>query len=122
MVCMASEHLSEVQEELTCCSEAQGLVPSAISLLHRHFAAVDAEKFLGVWLMNEKEAKGLMRKALDADRIIHTQLLGMPWQEPHYWFLNNVGPLGCPKEKRMATELAAEILTGRMPRDLHPPP
>ncbi|NXF92821.1 DRC1 protein, partial [Eubucco bourcierii] len=77
----------------------------------RHFAAVDAEKFLGVWLMNEMEAKGLMRKALDADRIIHTQLLGLPWEEPHYWFLNNVGPLGGSKEKRMATELAAEILT-----------
>ncbi|NXG42657.1 DRC1 protein, partial [Psilopogon haemacephalus] len=76
----------------------------------RHFAAVDAEKFLQVWLMNEKEAKGLMRKALDADRIIHTQLLGLPWEEPHYWFLNNVGPLGCPK-KGIATELATEILT-----------
>ncbi|XP_064002883.1 dynein regulatory complex protein 1 [Pogoniulus pusillus] len=83
----------------------------------RHFAAVDAEKFLGVWLMNEKEAKGLMRKALDADRIIHTQLLGLPWQEPHYWFLNNVGPLRCPKEKRMATELAAEILTESTSRE-----
>ncbi|NXP78999.1 DRC1 protein, partial [Ramphastos sulfuratus] len=77
----------------------------------RHFADVDAEKFRGVWLMNETEAKGLMRKALDADRIIHTQLLGLPWEEPHYWFLNNVGPLGGSKQKRMATELAAEILT-----------
>ncbi|XP_068252906.1 dynein regulatory complex protein 1 [Nyctibius grandis] len=76
----------------------------------RHFAVSDAEKFTEVWLMNEEEAKGLMRKALDADRIIHTQQLGLPWEEPSYWFLNNVGPLGRPKAKRTATELAAEIL------------
>ncbi|NXJ51555.1 DRC1 protein, partial [Spizaetus tyrannus] len=77
----------------------------------RHFAISDAEKFTEVWLMNEEEAKGLMRKALDADRVIHTQQLGLPWEEPHYWFLNNVGPLGHYKVKRMATKLAAEVLT-----------
>ncbi|NXU28462.1 DRC1 protein, partial [Thalassarche chlororhynchos] len=77
----------------------------------RHFAVSDAEKFMEVWLMNEEEAKGLMWKALDADRIIHTQQLGLPWEEPHYWFLNNVGPLGHYKAKRMATKLAAEVLT-----------
>ncbi|GAB0185252.1 dynein regulatory complex protein 1 [Grus japonensis] len=77
----------------------------------RHFAVSDAEKFTEVWLMNEEEAKGLMRKALDADRIIHTQQLGLPWEEPRYWFLGNVGPLGHYKAKRMATKLAAEVLT-----------
>ncbi|OXB78577.1 UNVERIFIED_CONTAM: hypothetical protein H355_010057 [Colinus virginianus] len=77
----------------------------------RHSAASDAEKFMKVWLMNEEEAKGLMRKALDADRIIHTQQLGLPWEEPHYWFLNNVGPLRNYKAKRMATKLATEVLT-----------
>ncbi|XP_056200653.1 dynein regulatory complex protein 1 [Falco biarmicus] len=78
----------------------------------RHFAVRDAEKFTEVWLMNEEEAKGLMRKALNADRIIHTQQLGLPWEEPCYWFLNNVGPLGHYEEKRLATKLAAEVLTG----------
>ncbi|NWU59114.1 DRC1 protein, partial [Dromas ardeola] len=77
----------------------------------RHFAVSDAEKFTEVWLMNEEEAKGLMWKALDADRIIHAQQLGLPWEEPHYWFLNNVGPLKRYKAKRMATKLAAEVLT-----------
>ncbi|NXT90600.1 DRC1 protein, partial [Anhinga rufa] len=77
----------------------------------RHFALSDAEKFTEVWLMNEEEAKGLMRKALDANRIIHTQQLGLPWEEPHYWFLDNVGPLGHYKAKRMATALAEEVLT-----------
>ncbi|XP_015715323.1 dynein regulatory complex protein 1 isoform X1 [Coturnix japonica] len=77
----------------------------------RHFAACDADKFVKVWLMNEEEAKGLMRKALDADRIIHTQQLGLPWEEPHYWFLNNVGPCGQYKAKKTASKLAAEVLT-----------
>uniref|UniRef100_A0A672UB86 Dynein regulatory complex protein 1 n=1 Tax=Strigops habroptila TaxID=2489341 RepID=A0A672UB86_STRHB len=81
----------------------------------RQFAVTDAEKFTEVWLMNEAEAKGLMREALDADRIIHTQQLGLPWEEPHYWFLNNVGPLGHYKAKRMATKLAAEFLTVASP-------
>ncbi|XP_015715325.1 dynein regulatory complex protein 1 isoform X5 [Coturnix japonica] len=79
--------------------------------LNRHFAACDADKFVKVWLMNEEEAKGLMRKALDADRIIHTQQLGLPWEEPHYWFLNNVGPCGQYKAKKTASKLAAEVLT-----------
>ncbi|XP_065586608.1 dynein regulatory complex protein 1-like [Cyrtonyx montezumae] len=74
-------------------------------------AASDAEKFVKVWLMNEEEAKGLIRKALDADRIIHTQQLGLPWEEPHYWFLNNVGPLGNYKAKKMVTKLTTEVLT-----------
>ncbi|NXL68123.1 DRC1 protein, partial [Chordeiles acutipennis] len=77
----------------------------------RQFAVSDFEKFKEVWLMNEEEAKGLMREALDADRIIHTQQLGLPWEEPRYWFLNNVGPLGQYKAKRMATKLAMEVLT-----------
>uniref|UniRef100_A0A8B9QPK6 Dynein regulatory complex protein 1 n=1 Tax=Anas platyrhynchos TaxID=8839 RepID=A0A8B9QPK6_ANAPL len=78
----------------------------------RHFAASDAEKFTEVWLMNEEEAKRLMRKALDADRIIHTQQLGLPWEQPRHWFLNNIGPLRRYKAKRMATKLAAEVLAG----------
>ncbi|XP_014793435.1 PREDICTED: dynein regulatory complex protein 1 [Calidris pugnax] len=77
----------------------------------RHFAVSDAQKFTEVWLMNEEEAKGLMRKALDADRIIHAQQLGLPWEEPNYWFLHNVGPLKRYKVKRMATKLAAEVMT-----------
>ncbi|NXG36384.1 DRC1 protein, partial [Dromaius novaehollandiae] len=79
----------------------------------RHFADSDAEKFTEVWLMNEEEAKGLIRRAFDADRIIHTQQLGLPWEEPRYWFLNNVGPLRHYKAKRTATKLAAEVLTGK---------
>ncbi|NWX39275.1 DRC1 protein, partial [Steatornis caripensis] len=77
----------------------------------RHFAVSDAVKFAEVWLMNEAEAKGLVRKALGADRVVHTQQLGLPWEEPRYWFLSNVGPLAHYKAKRTATELAADVLT-----------
>ncbi|XP_010213706.1 PREDICTED: dynein regulatory complex protein 1, partial [Tinamus guttatus] len=76
----------------------------------RHFAVSDAEKFTEVWLMNEEEAKGLIRRAFDADRIIHTQQLGLPWEEPRPWFLNNTGPLRDCKTKSSASKLAAELL------------
>lgn len=107
----ASEHFSEVQRGADSFMDTEAASMGFLSL-HRHFAASDAEKFMKIWLMNEEEAKGLMRKALDADRIIHTQQLGLPWEEPHYWFLNNVGPFRHYKAKRMATKLAAEVLTG----------
>uniref|UniRef100_A0A8C4Y0Y7 Dynein regulatory complex protein 1 n=1 Tax=Gopherus evgoodei TaxID=1825980 RepID=A0A8C4Y0Y7_9SAUR len=74
----------------------------------RHFAVVDAQKFLEVWLMNEEEAKGLMWKALKADRIIHTQQLGLPWVEPDYWFLDNVGPIVHQSSQQEEEEDAVE--------------
>ncbi|NXE99899.1 DRC1 protein, partial [Menura novaehollandiae] len=76
----------------------------------RFLALSSAEKFRKVWLMNEEEAKGLMREALDADRIIHIQQLGIPWEEPFHWFLENVGPLGGRREKRDAIQAATEAL------------
>ncbi|XP_026527238.1 dynein regulatory complex protein 1 [Notechis scutatus] len=77
----------------------------------RHFAIVDAEHFLDVWLMNEEEAKALIRKAFDADRVIHTQQLGLPWTEPDGWFLHNVGPIMHMKQLKSANELAREVIT-----------
>uniref|UniRef100_A0A452HA64 Dynein regulatory complex protein 1 n=1 Tax=Gopherus agassizii TaxID=38772 RepID=A0A452HA64_9SAUR len=76
----------------------------------RHFAVVDAQKFLEVWLMNEEEAKGLMWKALKADRIIHTQQLGLPWVEPDYWFLDNVGPIVHHMAIRSASKLEEDAV------------
>uniref|UniRef100_K7GC77 Dynein regulatory complex subunit 1 n=1 Tax=Pelodiscus sinensis TaxID=13735 RepID=K7GC77_PELSI len=76
----------------------------------RHFAVIDAQKFLEIWLMNEQEAKGLMWKALDADRVIHTQQLGLPWVEPDYWFLDNVGPVVYRKTMKSASKLAQEVM------------
>ncbi|KAM6084257.1 dynein regulatory complex protein 1 isoform 2-T2 [Theristicus caerulescens] len=104
------KHLREENQSLAADCERIAGQCKEVQRRMRHFAVSDAEKFTEVWLMNEEEAKGLMRKALDADRIIHTQQLGLPWEEPRYGFLSNVGPLGRYKAKRMATELAAEVL------------
>lgn len=71
---------------------------------------VDAEHFLEVWLMTEEETKALIRKALDADRVIHAQQLGLAWQEPDSWFLHNVGPIVHHPKKKSANELAQELL------------
>ncbi|KAM6179386.1 dynein regulatory complex protein 1 isoform 3-T3 [Erethizon dorsatum] len=75
----------------------------------RHFALIDDEKFREIWLMNEEEAKGLISKAFDVDRIIHTQHLGLPWTAPDFWFLNNVGPIS-QQMKRSATQIVEEVL------------
>lgn len=87
---------------------------------------MDAEHFLAVWLMNEEEAKGLIRKALDADRVIHAQQLGLPWAEPDGWFLHNVGPVVHRKKKRSAQELAQELIAPEskpgLPPNLWPRP
>lgn len=97
--------------------EAHWFVVTGDQLLFlcRQFATINTQKFLELWLMNEEEAKGLMRKVLDADRIIHTQQLGLLWSEPSYWFLNNMGPI-IQKGNRTATALAQEALEGGIHR------
>uniref|UniRef100_A0A8C8H5D2 Dynein regulatory complex protein 1 n=1 Tax=Oncorhynchus tshawytscha TaxID=74940 RepID=A0A8C8H5D2_ONCTS len=59
----------------------------------RHFAAIDAKKFEEVWLMNEEEVKALVEKALDTDRLVHEQQLGLAWQRPSLAFMERCGPL-----------------------------
>nr|XP_031360363.1 dynein regulatory complex protein 1 [Lonchura striata domestica] len=78
----------------------------------RQLMRSSAEKFRRVWIVNEEEAKALIREALDADRIIRVQQLGMPWEEPHLWFMDNVGPLGRRQEKRDAMQVATKLLEG----------
>nr|KAF6307783.1 dynein regulatory complex subunit 1 [Myotis myotis] len=75
----------------------------------RHFVLIDEEKFWDFWVMNEEEAKGLISKALDVDRIIHTQHLGLPWTAPDFWFLKNVGPL-FQQQQKSATQILEEVL------------
>ncbi|XP_072134958.1 dynein regulatory complex protein 1 [Mobula birostris] len=78
----------------------------------RHFAAVDAKRFEGIWLMNEEEAKNLVKKALDADRIIHHQQLGLSWTMPELCFMENVGPIVSCTKKKSAVQLAEEVILG----------
>lgn len=64
------------------------------------FMGADAKKFQEIWRMNEEEAKELTRKALEADRIIHEQQLGLAWSPPaDLTFMNNVGPVVSQKTK-----------------------
>ncbi|XP_005400486.1 PREDICTED: dynein regulatory complex protein 1 isoform X2 [Chinchilla lanigera] len=77
--------------------------------INRHFALIDDEKFREIWLMNEEEAKGLISRAFDVDRIIHIQHLGLPWTAPDFRFLNNVGPISQPLQKS-ATQIVEEVL------------
>ncbi|NWZ93907.1 DRC1 protein, partial [Nesospiza acunhae] len=78
----------------------------------RQLQRSSAERFRRVWVVNEDEAKALIRELLDADRVIHEQQLGMPWEEPRLWFMDNVGPLGHSRDKRDAVELASSLLGG----------
>eukprot|EP00949_MAST-11_sp_MAST-11-sp1_P001373 g1373.t1 len=48
----------------------------------RHFEVADNDKFQQVWEMHTDEASKLVEKVLQADEIIHTQLLGMRWLPP----------------------------------------
>ncbi|XP_023566673.1 dynein regulatory complex protein 1 [Octodon degus] len=75
----------------------------------RHFALIDDEKFREIWLMNEEEAKVLISRAFEVDKIIHTQHLGLPWTAPDFWFLHNVGPISQPLQKS-ATQIVEEVL------------
>ncbi|XP_012582805.1 PREDICTED: dynein regulatory complex protein 1 [Condylura cristata] len=74
----------------------------------RHFALIDEKQFREIWLMNEEEAKGLIRTAFDVDRIIHVQHLGLPWTAPDLWFLKNVGPIS--QQQKSATQILEEVL------------
>ncbi|XP_066450573.1 dynein regulatory complex protein 1 [Eleutherodactylus coqui] len=77
----------------------------------RHFATVDANKFHDIWVMNEEEMKQLVQKALEVDRIIHEQQLGLAWKAPDLWFMDNVGPLVVKaKEQKSASRLAQEVM------------
>lgn len=80
----------------------------------KHFSATDSKKFHDIWIMNEDEVKDLVKKVLNADRIIHEQQLGLPWSSPDTKFMETHGPLvgfGETKEKT-AIAVARDILTG----------
>uniref|UniRef100_A0A8C6A5I6 Dynein regulatory complex protein 1 n=1 Tax=Marmota marmota marmota TaxID=9994 RepID=A0A8C6A5I6_MARMA len=103
------KHFQEENHSLT--SEYKRLVIQFKELQRamRQFAIIDAEKFREIWLMNEEEAKGLIGRAFDVDRIIHMQHLGLPWTAPDFWFLKNVGPISQQPQKT-AKQIVEEVL------------
>lgn len=49
---------------------------------YHHFETVDTKKYKEVWDMNEAAVMELVHKALQADQIIHQQVLGLQWKPP----------------------------------------
>ncbi|XP_040849882.1 dynein regulatory complex protein 1 isoform X2 [Ochotona curzoniae] len=76
----------------------------------RHFDLIDDEKFQEIWLMNEEEAKDLINRAFDVDRIIHTHHLGLPWTAPDLPILKNVGPISQKRQHKSAAQILEEVL------------
>nr|XP_032817535.1 dynein regulatory complex protein 1 [Petromyzon marinus] len=100
------ENLS-LASDFTRMSEEQQQVHS----LTRHFGGVDARRFRGVWLMAEEEAHRLARRALDADRAITEQQLGLDWEAPPDSDALLGGPSRLAGSHRTAAELAKSVLT-----------
>ncbi|XP_061424810.1 dynein regulatory complex protein 1 [Lethenteron reissneri] len=101
------ENLS-LASDFTRMSEEQQQVHSLTS----HFGGVDARRFRGVWLMAEEEARRLARRALDADRAITEQQLGLDWEAPPDSEALLVGPSRLAVgSHRTAAELTKSILT-----------
>ncbi|XP_026998042.2 dynein regulatory complex protein 1-like isoform X2 [Tachysurus fulvidraco] len=55
----------------------------------RHFEAVNAKRYKDIWLMNEDEAKELVCKAVDLERVIQEQVLGLTWSPPTLPFMDH---------------------------------
>uniref|UniRef100_A0A8C1EYX5 Dynein regulatory complex protein 1 n=1 Tax=Cyprinus carpio carpio TaxID=630221 RepID=A0A8C1EYX5_CYPCA len=83
----------------------------------RHFAALDAERFEKLWLINEDEVKALAHRVLETDRIIHEQQLGLAWVSPPLPFMERSGPIE-HKTLRTASQAAADTLQEETRGDL----
>ncbi|XP_074656888.1 dynein regulatory complex protein 1-like [Tubulanus polymorphus] len=80
----------------------------------KHFISTDAKKFHDIWCMNEAEAKDLVRKAMEENRIIHEHQLGLPWSPPDLQFLENTGPIISEASRRKqisANQVIQEVMT-----------
>jgi dynein regulatory complex protein 1 len=48
----------------------------------KRFEKSDENRFNEIWTMNEHEVRALINKIIQADRVIHMQQLGIPWEPP----------------------------------------
>ncbi|KAJ3032697.1 hypothetical protein HK097_005148, partial [Rhizophlyctis rosea] len=58
----------------------------------RHFQLSDSKKYRDVWTLNEDLSRELMRKCIQADRIIHEQQLGVPYTQPPEDLFRSIDP------------------------------
>ncbi|XP_058247237.1 dynein regulatory complex protein 1 isoform X1 [Hemibagrus wyckioides] len=73
----------------------------------RHFEAVDAKRYEEVWLMKEDEAKALACRAVDLDRVIHEQVLGLTWSPPTLPFMDHSSP---KQPQQTAQQVVTQVL------------
>ena len=79
----------------------------------KHFQTSDAKLFQDVWTMNEGKVHDLAREVEHADRVIHTQQLGLEWTEPPELSSPMEHALAKVKSKlSQATIYASQILSG----------
>ena len=53
-----------------------------LKIKFRHFQTSDTKRYREVWAMNEEKVAALVRQVLQADKIIHSQQLGVEWCPP----------------------------------------
>ena len=71
----------------------------------QHFEVADTKRYRDVWQMNEEAVTDLMRKVLQADKIIHEQQLGLSWLPPseHIFHAGGEGQRGASAGAAAAT-------------------
>ncbi|XP_062406695.1 dynein regulatory complex protein 1 [Sardina pilchardus] len=79
----------------------------------RRFAVMDAQKFEEVWRMNEEEVKALVGRALEIDRLIYQQQLGLDWSPPPLPFMQRSGPIRAQRQARSSALQTATSMLGR---------
>ncbi len=85
-----------------------------LEIKFRNFQASDRKKFQEVWAMKEEEIARKVKRALDADRILHEQHLGMVWHPPSEDVFKHPEQLALDetKRKRAAAAKAARVSSG----------
>jgi hypothetical protein len=48
----------------------------------RRAQAIDEQRYNELWSMNLDDLMGIVNRVMAADRVIHGQILGMPWDKP----------------------------------------
>lgn len=53
-----------------------------LQLKFQHFEKADQDKHQQIWTMHENDCMKLVHKCMQGDRVVHEELLGMPWVPP----------------------------------------
>jgi dynein regulatory complex protein 1 len=93
--------IKSAKQDKSLQQENAGLMDELNNLNHQYaqvfkkfelFQQADASRYKEIWKMNEEEARVVMERILMADKIIHTQQLGMEWQGPKEDLFKDVDP------------------------------